>query len=299
MNKLNLGILGLSDGNGHPYSWSAIFNGYDAELMKECPFPVIPEYLSKQKFPDDTIKEGRVTHIWTQNKAISERIAKTCFIDNVVDHYSDLIGEVDAILLARDDPGLHFEMSAPFIKAGLPIYIDKPLATSLKDAKRIYDLQEYEGQIFTCSALSFAEELELNSEEMQKIGSLKYVDGCVMKSWERYGVHIIEPLLKIIGDQGKLKNVKNLGTKDIQIVVITWESGLQTTITVLGEASTPIAIRVFGSKGFTELIFTNTFQAFKKALQAFVDVVLKHRYSVPKEFVLNVIEIIEKGKRNA
>ena len=24
---LKLGIIGLSEGNGHPYSWSAIFNG--------------------------------------------------------------------------------------------------------------------------------------------------------------------------------------------------------------------------------------------------------------------------------
>ena len=33
---LRVGILGLSEGNGHPYSWSAIFNGFDK--TKECPF---------------------------------------------------------------------------------------------------------------------------------------------------------------------------------------------------------------------------------------------------------------------
>ena len=27
--NLKLGIIGISNGNGHPYSWSAIFNGYD------------------------------------------------------------------------------------------------------------------------------------------------------------------------------------------------------------------------------------------------------------------------------
>jgi hypothetical protein len=29
--KIKLGIIGASKGNGHPYSWSAIFNGYDAQ----------------------------------------------------------------------------------------------------------------------------------------------------------------------------------------------------------------------------------------------------------------------------
>ncbi len=44
MTKLTLGIIGSSSGNGHPYSWSAIFNGYDKSLMNDCPFDVIPKY---------------------------------------------------------------------------------------------------------------------------------------------------------------------------------------------------------------------------------------------------------------
>ncbi|MDD3926903.1 MAG: hypothetical protein PHT33_09620 [bacterium] len=32
LNKdIRLAMLGMVDGNGHPYSWSAIFNGYDRE----------------------------------------------------------------------------------------------------------------------------------------------------------------------------------------------------------------------------------------------------------------------------
>ena len=41
-------MVGMVDGNGHPYSWSAIFNGFDAAAMAHCPYPVIPEYLSRQ-----------------------------------------------------------------------------------------------------------------------------------------------------------------------------------------------------------------------------------------------------------
>ena len=43
-----LGAIGLSPGNGHPYSWAAIFNGYDTASMADCPFPAIPEYLATQ-----------------------------------------------------------------------------------------------------------------------------------------------------------------------------------------------------------------------------------------------------------
>ena len=33
--ELKIGILGMTEGNGHPYSWSAMFNGYTKEYMDE------------------------------------------------------------------------------------------------------------------------------------------------------------------------------------------------------------------------------------------------------------------------
>ncbi len=46
---LRLGIIGVSEGNGHPYSWSSIFNGFDRKELKKCPYPTIIEYLKKKK----------------------------------------------------------------------------------------------------------------------------------------------------------------------------------------------------------------------------------------------------------
>ena len=87
MNKkqINLGIIGLSEGNGHPYSWSSIFNSYDKSLMENCGFPVIPRYLERHLFPQVCIREAQVTHIWTQSKEISAHISNTCFIEKICD----------------------------------------------------------------------------------------------------------------------------------------------------------------------------------------------------------------------
>jgi hypothetical protein len=267
--------------------------------MKDCPFPVIPQYLAKQKFPEASIKEGIVTHIWTQDKSVSKHIAEAVNIENIVDNYTDLIGQVDAILLARDDAELHYEMSAPFLNAGLPIFIDKPIATDLSTAERIYSLQKYEGQIFTCSGLSFAKEIKLNKKDLAQLGQIKYIDACIMKSWEKYGIHIVEPVLKLIGDQGRILNVQNLGSGDRNIVIVTWQSGLQATFCVLGTLPCPILIRIFGTGSLKKITFKDTFSAFKKSLKTFVDIILKRQYPPSKEFVLKTVEIIEKGKMMA
>ena len=49
-NQLKIGIIGISEGNGHPYSWSSIFNGFDEKELIKCPYPAIIEYLKKKNF---------------------------------------------------------------------------------------------------------------------------------------------------------------------------------------------------------------------------------------------------------
>ena len=80
--KIALAMLGMVDGNGHPYSWSAIFNGYDPEAMASCPFAGIPEYLDKQPKHTLGIPGAKVTHIWTDDPADAVAVAKASLIPN-------------------------------------------------------------------------------------------------------------------------------------------------------------------------------------------------------------------------
>ncbi|MEL5894022.1 Gfo/Idh/MocA family oxidoreductase [Bacteroides sp. GD17] len=286
---LKLGIIGLSDGNGHPYSWSAIFNGMNYEYMKDCPFPVIPEYLSRQKFPEDTIPNCQVDCIWTQNLRISEHVALASNIPNVVADYTDMIGRVDAILLARDDSKTHYQYAKPFIEAGLPIYIDKPLAISLEEAYRIYALEKFEGQVFSCSAMSFAPELIL----AQNLGEIRYVEATVGKDWEKYSIHIIDPVLRLL-NFSKINNIKVSDGLSNRTAILNWDNGIITSFKTLGDCNSPIKIVIYGTKSTQEIIFHDTFSAFKRALCEFVSIVRKEKINDSKVRTLKAVEIIEK-----
>ena len=298
LKPLRLGIIGLSEGNGHPYSWSAIFNGYDPISMASCPFPAIPSYLAKQSFPGDAISNAKVTHVWTQNRAVSEHIALASRVDHVVDNYTEMIGNVDAILLARDDAELHYEISAPFLRAGLPVYIDKPLAITTAEANLIYAMEQYDGQVFTCSALRYSKDLTLSAELQGRVGEIVYVHATVMKSWERYAVHIIEPVLQLLrkqDEQGVLLETQRNISEDRHIVSFRWESGLQATFAALGGIPCSISIKIFGKLGQAELIFGDTFFAFREALKAFINSVRMRAPAIPRSEVLRVVELIEHG----
>lgn len=298
--KLKLGILGLSDGNGHPYSWSAIFNGYEPEEMDKCGFPVIPQYLEQQHWPEARINSAEVVAVWTQEETLSQKIARAAKIQKVVDHPDDMIAEIDAVMLARDDAENHLELATPFLKAGLPIYIDKPIALSISELNKLYDLEQYPGQIFTCSALRYSHELVLSEEDRVNLGEIRQIVAFTPKSWSKYAVHIIEPVLNLLESADEPLSVSggrlNRFTGDTAgSLLVGWRSGVQTSFFATGDGVSPITVRVIGTLGFKDLCFTDSFSAFKRALEAFVEGVRNRTVASPKSFNQRVVQLLERG----
>ncbi|MDP3187541.1 Gfo/Idh/MocA family protein [Limnobacter sp.] len=294
---LRLGVIGLSPGNGHPYSWSAIFNGYNSKAMEECGFPVIPRYLEKQKFPDDGITAGKVTHIWTQDPLLSKKVAQASLIPFVVDRYTDLIGQVDAVLLARDDAENHLAYASPFLRAGVPIYIDKPLALTMAHAKALLSLQRFPGQLFSCSALRYAPELQLDAHQKKKIGEIQSIQAFTPKDWNRYAIHVIEPLLQLIPKRGELRRSLRWKTSDRLSLMMDFSNDLDVQIHAFGKASAPLSLRVIGADDWCDLFFTNSFLAFRNALLEFVQGVLNRDVRISSEHMLEAVEILELGRK--
>lgn len=298
MKELRLAVLGLSEGNGHPYSWSAIFNGYDPQAMAGCGFPVICEYLAEREFPRDAVDGARVTSVWTQDAVLSRQIADAALIETVLDRPEDAIGHVDGILLARDDPENHLEMARPFLQAGLPVYIDKPMATDLATAKAIFDLQHWPGQVFSCSALRYAQELFLDDGARNALGAIRHVHATVPKSWEKYAVHAIEPALIGLRPEGGVIRHQTWREGAIKTVNLLWADGKQATFSAIENGMAPIRISYVGETGSDVRTFSDSFTAFKSTLEAFVQSIRDKRQMIPQEFVLDVVRIIEYGTQS-
>jgi len=285
---LRIGIVGLSEGNGHPYSWSAIFNGFDK--TKDCPFEVIPEYLGKQIFPKDFLSDlGKVTHIYTQDRKISEKVAEFALIDNIVDRPEEMINNIDVVLLARDDAENHYEMAKVFIENGIPIFIDKPLAYNIKEAEKIYSINE-NSLIYTCSSIRFAKEF---SETI--IEGINFVNATIMKSWEKYGIHIIEPVVSMFPNRGNLLSVEKIDSSiGVKIRVVKWRN-LQAVFTTTGEIQSQLQIDIMNVNSVKTLLFKDTFYAFRESLRNFIKVTENKKANIDKSETLEIIEIIEKG----
>jgi hypothetical protein len=294
--QIKLGIIGLSDDNGHPYSWSAIMNGYDPAEMEDCGFPVIPRYLEQQRWPDAKLNGALVTHVWTQDIDLSQKISRAAHIPHVCQSLDQMAQRVDAVLLARDDGERHLEMATPFLDAGLPLFIDKPLALNVAGGKEILRRQKYPGQIFSCSAIRYSADLTLNSEQKKLLGEIRHIYAYTPKSWKRYGMHVIDAarrFLPLTAEIGPFWISKCRGTTLVQIE---WTNGISTTLHALGQITSDIGAKLYGSKGSLDLAFRDTFNSFKAALAAFVEGVRSRRQMISEEDMLTSVRMLEIGQ---
>ena len=108
--EIRLAMLGMVEGNGHPYSWSIIFNGrYDLDALNKCPYPGIRDYIVKQPPGTLGIPGAKVTHVWTDDPADAVDVAKVALIPNVVARPEDVIGKVDERMIVRES-GVPYEV---------------------------------------------------------------------------------------------------------------------------------------------------------------------------------------------
>jgi predicted dehydrogenase len=58
-------------------------------------------------------------------------------IETIVPTSAELIGSVDALIVTNRDGALHRGEAEPFLGAGVPVWVDKPLATTVDDAEAL------------------------------------------------------------------------------------------------------------------------------------------------------------------
>ncbi|MFA5858512.1 MAG: Gfo/Idh/MocA family oxidoreductase [Elusimicrobiota bacterium] len=261
-----LGIIGHSPGNGHPYSWSAIFNGYDKKEMAKCPFPVIPQYLGEQNPRTMCIPDAKVTHIWTQDKRESQKIADASLIANVITNLDDMIGAVDGVILARDDGNTHLKYGERFIRMNIPILIDKPLATSLPDLNKFEQYYSRGKLIMSCSSMRYVKNI-LNAKP--KLGSILTATAMVPKYWNTYGIHAIDGVCSIMGYD--VEYVQNLGKDEEHIIYLRYKNGSHAVLQCFKNTVPAMHFTFYGTKNNLVLTTTDSFSSFKAMLVDYVE----------------------------
>lgn len=288
---IEIGIIGMSPGNAHPYSWSAIINGaFDGAEINKVGYPAVTNYLTANR---DTlgVDGAQVTCVWTQDRAISESIAKTTQIPYIVGSLEEMARQVDAVILSRDDPENHVAMAKPFIDAGIPIFIDKPLAITWDELQYFVDEYAKGKLIMSCSSMRYANECRIVKQEIGSLGKLELATATGKKDWIKYGVHLMEALFSLLDDPKPI-SVQHVGKTDKDIVLIEFEDAFVASLHVFMDIAPTFQLSLFGQNGWRLIDIKNSYSMFRDNIIEFIRSVQEGKARLSFDKTENIIKTL-------
>lgn len=191
--KIRIGIIGAE--NSHTVGYGKIFN-------------------IEKKFPG-----MEVTSVWGETEAFAKRAVEKGGIPNMVKDPEEMLGKIDALIVDHRHARYHLDAATPFVKAGIPTFIDKPFCYRVKKGRDFLRMAREVGTpvtSFSSVAQSDAtfdiREQVIKMEDIQQIVSFGPVD--IHSKYGGlffYGVHIIQPLMIIFGEDIEKVRITNNG----------------------------------------------------------------------------------------
>jgi predicted dehydrogenase len=165
----------------------------------------------------------------------------------------ELLSKSDFILLETNDGRPHLEQALQVIKAGKPLFIDKPVAGSLSDAIVIYETaKKYKVPVFSSSSLRYMETVQevLQGKVGKVLGADTYSPATLEKThpdlfW--YGIHGVEILFAVMGKG--CKEVVRVASANTDIVVGTWNDARTGTFRGTRTGTHDYGGTAYGEKG--------------------------------------------------
>jgi hypothetical protein len=128
----------------------------------------------------------------------AEHVAALSHIPHIAETPEALIGAVDAVLIATDIGGEHVRRARPFVEAGVPLFIDKPLCDTAADLAQFQRWVADGAAILSSSSTRYATEYA-PFRPPTRAGRVAIIAMPMAKKWETYGIHALEAFYSITG----------------------------------------------------------------------------------------------------
>jgi predicted dehydrogenase len=164
-NLIKIGLIGVGTGGPSSYharSFSSIINGFDAEK--------VPDGWPVHKI---RARGAKIESVWDENSDAAEELASVFSIPIVEKKMEDVVKHVDAVIIV-DDITMNHQKRAPFfLNEGVPLFIDKPLSNSVKEASDLINIAEKKGSLLmSASAMRYSREVLEAENAVKTLGLL-------------------------------------------------------------------------------------------------------------------------------
>jgi hypothetical protein len=210
------------------------------------------------------------------------------------DSIEALAQNVDAILIESVDGRPHLDQFRRTLAAKKPVFIDKPLGGSLKDALEIVRLAKESGvPIFSSSSLRYGP--EPLAPKLAKIGDLVSVYSVGPAEFEPhhpdffwYGIHAVEAMYTVLG--AGCQQVVRTHTAGTDVITGVWADGRIGTVQGNRKGFKGYGLTILGTKGATTAGDKHAYKGLTQEVMKFFQTGIS---PVPAETTLEIMAFME------
>lgn len=160
---------------------------------------------------DTAYPDFKVTALYALEKAPSEAIVARHPDDGIViyDSVEEMVDKVDCAMITARHGKYHLPFALPFIKAGKPVFVDKPFTISEEDALTLIAAAKENNVPFTGgSGCKYGDELMAFKKDIES-GDIGTVKNCILSfacdmhseygGFYFYAGHVVEEMMALFG----------------------------------------------------------------------------------------------------
>lgn len=250
------------------------------------------------------IPGAKVVALFGLDDKINKERAEEGNVPTIVDKPRDMIGMVDAVIVDFRHGDLHYKYARPFIEAGIPTFIDKPMSIKVSHARKLVELaRKKHTPITSFSTVRLGPPVEKMKKAMAKIGKVRagIVTGPGSAKSEYagvffYGVHCVELMLEAFGN--RVQSVRAAEYDGSVIATVGFRSGLVVTLNIIDGARPPFDAIAFGAKGVAQYERADSFGGYYYGMKIILEMIKTGKPPIPYNDLVLSVRILDAVQRS-
>lgn len=278
-------------GSFHGTAFASSFNGAAPDAAKRHTWTFVT--ASRR------LEGAQVVKVWDPQREWAERLAAACSIPTVCNEPEDCAQDVDAVIIVDDGSGRHGRYALAALQAGVPTFVDKPIAMTAVEAGEIVDTARQTGTpLMSASALRYVPDIVALRQDLPNLGAIHLATTICGNELVYYGIHALEMAYAVLGPGAV--SCLNVGQPGRNIVRVRFRDGRDLVLMVAAPefARAGYQINLYGQRGWRS-VQPDLANLYLYLLEQFLMLVRSGRQELaPLDEIVEVIAVLEAGKRS-
>lgn len=245
------------------------------------------------------IKGYKVEYLWGENKETTKKTAIDNHIPRIVENPSEMLDKIDAVLILHRDGKYHLRAAKPFIKAGIPAFIDKPLCCKFTEGRKFLEYCSKDNVAVTSfSVLIFQASFRNILKKLPCVGKIISASICGTCDVRGpyggvyfLGSHLVEMAIQAFGNQ--IEKVYLTENKSNGICNLFYKDGLIVTINCIPNGINSYVINVIGTKKSISETIQFDSNLYLTGVKTFTEMFKTGKMPLSYERILKPVQILE------